>query len=48
LLVGTPFDGEPTLGTSFGLFVVGAAVICVLLYVLSAISMAVSRLRRPA
>ena len=48
LLVGTPFDGEPTLATSFGLFVVGAAVICVLLYVLSAISMAVSRLRRPA
>jgi predicted RND superfamily exporter protein len=48
LLVGTPFDGEPTLGTSFGLFFVGAAVICVLLYVLSAISMAVSRLRRPA
>ncbi|OSQ53334.1 efflux RND transporter permease subunit [Marivita geojedonensis] len=44
----TPFGGEVTLGLSLGLFVAGAAAVCVLLYLVAALAMGVSRLRRPA
>ena len=47
-LVGTPFGGDATLSMSLGLFVTGAAAICLALYILSALVMGLSRMRRPA
>ncbi len=47
-LVGTPFGGDSTLSMSLGLFVTGAAAICLALYILSALVMGLSRMRRPA
>lgn len=48
ILSGTPFGGEMTLGLALGLFVAGAAVICLVLYAVAAIVMGVARVRRPA
>ncbi|WP_300588160.1 efflux RND transporter permease subunit [Marivita sp.] len=47
-LADTPLAGDITLMTSFGLFVAGAAVICLALYLVSGLALAMSRLRRPA
>lgn len=48
VLSGTPVAEDVTLGTSLGLFVAGAGVICLALYLVSAIALVVSRMRRPA
>jgi multidrug efflux pump subunit AcrB len=47
-LANTPLAGDITLMTSLGLFVAGAAVICLALYLVSGLALAISRLRRPA
>lgn len=47
-LADTPLSGDITLMTSLGLFVAGAAVICLALYLVSGLALAMSRLRRPA
>ena len=47
-LAGTPLAGDVTLMTSLGLFVAGSAVICLALYLLSALALVMSRLRRTA
>ena len=47
-LADTPLAGDITLMTSLGLFVAGAAVICLALYLVSGLALAMSRLRRPA
>lgn len=47
-LASTPLAGDITLMTSLGLFVAGAAVICLALYLVSGLALAMSRLRRPA
>jgi predicted RND superfamily exporter protein len=48
VLSGTPVAEDVTLGTSLGLFVAGSGVICLALYLVSAIALVVSRMRRPA
>jgi multidrug efflux pump subunit AcrB len=47
-LAGTPFAGDATLSMSLGLFVLGSALICLVFYVLAAVTMAILRVRRPA
>lgn len=47
-LADTPLAGDITLMTSLGLFVAGAAVICLALYLVSGLALAMSRLRCPA
>jgi hypothetical protein len=47
-LADTPLAGDITLMTSLGLFVAGAAVICLALYLVSGLALAMFRLRRPA
>ena len=47
-LASTPLAGDITLMTSLGLFVAGAAVICLALYLVSGLALAMFRLRRPA
>lgn len=47
-LADTPLAGDITLMTSLGLFVAGATVICLALYLVSGLALAMSRLRRPA
>ena len=44
----TPFAGNITLMTSLGLFVAGAAVICLALYLVSGAVLLMTRIRRPA
>jgi hypothetical protein len=48
VLSGTPFAEDVTLGASLGLFIAGAGVICMALYLVSAIALLVSRMRHPA
>jgi multidrug efflux pump subunit AcrB len=44
-LVDTPLGGDLTLARSLGFFLVGAAVICLTVYLLSAVALVVSRMR---
>ena len=45
-LADTPLGGDLTLARSFGFFLGGAAVICLTVYLLSAVALVVSRMRR--
>jgi hypothetical protein len=47
-LADTPLAGELTLARSLGFFVLGAAVICLAVYLLSAVVLVVSRMRSRA
>jgi hypothetical protein len=47
-LADTPLAGDLTLARSLGFFVLGAAVICLAVYLLSAVVLVVSRMRSRA